>query len=302
MRNIVIVLHPHRADARAAALEVCALLSAQDVTPVMSLADYTALVSYEGSIDTPIEVISPDEFATASPELIMVLGGDGTILRAARSYHAMEVPIMGINLGHVGFLAESERKDLQLATESAIARQYSVEQRMALDVSVTHDGHLIHTDWALNEATVEKGRSSSMIDLVLGVDYRPVSSFGCDGVILATPTGSTAYAFSAGGPIVWPDVEALLMVPISAHALFAKPLVVSPASRLGVEFLPTTTRTEAHLWCDGQYRFQIPAGARVEAVRAGKRVHLARINRDLFTDRLVAKFHLPVAGWRGPQP
>lgn len=301
MRNIVVVLHPHRENARMAALEVCALLQAENVTPVMSKTDHAELVSYEGIPQTPIEVLDAGEFATAQPELIMVLGGDGTILRAARNHHETEVPIMGINLGHVGFLAESERKDLRAATQAAISRQYYVEQRMALDISVTLDGHLIHRDWALNEATIEKGRDSSMIEVVLGVDYRPVSSFGCDGVILATPTGSTAYAFSAGGPVVWPEVEALLMVPISAHALFTKPLVVAPSSRLGVEFNPTQASAQAGLWCDGQYRFRVPAGARVEAVRARQSVALARLNRGLFTDRLVAKFQLPVAGWRGPQ-
>lgn len=301
MRNIVVVLHPHRAHARQAALNVCSLLHAENVTPVMSHDDYAGLVSYEGEPSPPIKVLSANELETADPELIMVLGGDGTILRAAGMYHETAVPIMGINLGHVGFLAESERKELEQATQAAIMRQYFVEQRMALDISVTQDGHLLHRDWALNEATIEKGRYSSMIEVVVGVDYRPVSSFGCDGVIFATPTGSTAYAFSAGGPVVWPEVEALLMIPISAHALFTKPLVVSPRSRLGVEFIPTQSHTDAQLWCDGQLRFKVPAGARVEAVRAQKSVSLARLNRDLFTDRLVAKFQLPVSGWRGPQ-
>lgn len=301
MRNIVVALHPHRAHARKAALDVCTLLHAQDVTPVMSHEDYTALVSYEGVPVTPIEVLAPGELEAADPELIMVLGGDGTILRAAGMYHETSVPIMGINLGHVGFLAESERQELERATQAAILRQYFVEQRMALDISVTRDGHLLHRDWALNEVTVEKGRSSSMIEVIVGVDFRPVSSFGCDGVIFATPTGSTAYAFSAGGPVVWPEVEALLMVPISAHALFTKPLVVSPRSRLGVEFLPSLNQTDAQLWCDGRLKFKVPPGARVEAVRSQKSVSIARLNRDLFTDRLVAKFHLPVSGWRGPQ-
>ena len=300
-RNIVVVLHPHRAHARAAALAVCRLLITSGVRPIMLEKDYSTRFSYEQSAPEEISVYPADRISECSPELVMVLGGDGTILRAARQFHSSGVPIMGINLGHVGFLAESERKDLDYATTAAINREYSVDQRMAIDIYVTADDHLLHADWALNEATIEKGRNSSMIELAVGVDFRPVSTFGCDGLILATPTGSTAYAFSAGGPVVWPEVEALLMVPISAHALFTRPLVVSPKSRLGVEFLPTDTGVSAQLWCDGQFRYELPPGARVEAVRSSQSVALARLKRDVFTDRLVAKFQLPVTGWRGPK-
>ena len=165
----------------------------------------------------------------------MVLGGDGTILRAAERFHSFDVPVMGINLGHVGFLAESESADMEETVRRAVARDYDIEQRMSLDITVRVDGEIVHRAWALNEATVEKGPGTQMIELSIGIDDRPVSTFGCDGAILATPTGSTAYAFSAGGPIVWPDVEALLMVPISAHALFAKPLVTGPSSVIAVE-------------------------------------------------------------------
>ena len=139
-----------------------------------------------------------------------------------------------------------------------------------------------------------------MVDVVLGVDARPVSSFGCDGVILATPTGSTAYSFSAGGPIVWPEVEALILVPISAHALFAEPLVVNPNSRLGVEISPGNPDFSAVLWCDGRRALELPSGALVEATRSKSPIRLARLHTGPFTDRLVAKFRLPVSGWRGP--
>ena len=117
-----------------------------------------------------------------------------------------------------------------------------------------------------------------MLEVVTEVDGRPLTSFGCDGVVLATPTGSTAYAFSAGGPVVWPEVEALLIVPISAHALFAKPLVVSPRSRLAVEIL---NRTDAQgvLWCDGRRSVDLPPGARVEVTRSATPVRLARTHQ-----------------------
>jgi NAD+ kinase len=233
-------------------------------------------------------------------ELLMVLGGDGTLLRGAEFARASGVPMLGVNLGRVGFLAEAEREDLDQVVGRVVARDYEVEERMTLDVLVRSDGdsgHVAHTDWALNEATVEKAARERMLEVVTEVDGRPVSAFGCDGVVCATPTGSTAYAFSAGGPVVWPEVEALLMVPISAHALFAKPLVTAPDSVLAVE----VRRHTGHgvLWCDGRRSIELPPGSRVEVRRGAVPVRLARLHHAPFTDRLVAKFALPVAGWRG---
>ncbi|GAA2005165.1 NAD kinase [Brevibacterium samyangense] len=301
MRSIAVVLHPHREDARTAALAACTTLEKDGIRPVMLASEYTVLVEHAGPPDPRIHVIADERIGRLTDlELVMVLGGDGTILRAAQKFHRTGVPIMGVNLGHVGFLAESEKEDLEDAVHRAVARDYRVEERLALDITVFHRGREIHRAWALNDATIEKGVNSRMIELVCGVDQRPVSTFGCDGVILATPTGSTAYAFSAGGPIVWPEVEALLMVPISAHALFSEPLVVAPSSRLGVEFLDTPTGTDAVLWCDGRREIDLPPGSRIEATRARTPMNFARLAEGPFTDRLVAKFQLPVSGWRGP--
>jgi NAD+ kinase len=231
----------------------------------------------------------------------MVLGGDGTILRAAELVREEDVPLLGVNLGHVGFLAESERADLAQTVEWIASREYTVEERMTIDVQVWVRGHKIWHTWALNEAAIEKGNRERMLEVVTEVDERPLTSFGCDGVVLATPTGSTAYAFSAGGPVVWPEVEALLIVPISAHALFAKPLVVSPRSRLAVEVL---NRTDAQgvLWCDGRRSVDLPPGARVEVTKSATPVRLARTHQTPFSARLVRKFELPIHGWRGPVP
>ncbi|MFJ2201237.1 NAD kinase [Streptomyces violaceusniger] len=230
-------------------------------------------------------------------ELLIVLGGDGTLLRGAEFARVSGVPMLGVNLGRVGFLAEAERDDLDKVVDRVVTRQYEVEERMTIDVLVRNDGHIVHTDWALNEASVEKAARERLLEVVTEVDNRPVSRFGGDGVVCATPTGSTAYAFSAGGPVVWPEVEALLMVPISAHALFAKPLVTSPKSVLAVEVQPQTPH--GVLWCDGRRTVELPAGARVEVRRGAVPVRLARLHHASFTDRLVAKFALPVAGWRG---
>lgn len=230
-------------------------------------------------------------------ELLIVLGGDGTLLRGAEFSRISGVPMLGVNLGRVGFLAEAERDDLDKVVDRVVTRSYEVEERMTIDVLVRTDGQIVHTDWALNEASVEKAARERLLEVVTEVDGRPVSRFGGDGVVCATPTGSTAYAFSAGGPVVWPEVEALLMVPISAHALFAKPLVTSPRSVLAVEVQPQTPH--GVLWCDGRRTVELPAGARVEVRRGAVPVRLARLHHASFTDRLVAKFALPVAGWRG---
>ncbi|MGW5423361.1 NAD kinase [Streptomyces sp. NPDC003943] len=230
-------------------------------------------------------------------ELLVVLGGDGTLLRGAEFSRASGVPMLGVNLGRVGFLAEAERDDLDKVVDRVVTRAYEVEERMTLDVAVYENGDVLHRDWALNEAAVQKVSPERMLEVVLAIDGRPVTGFGCDGVICATPTGSTAYAFSAGGPVIWPEVEALLMVPIGAHALFAKPLVTTPDSVLAVEVEPHTPH--GVLWCDGRRTVELPAGARVEIRRGAIPVRLARLHHASFTDRLVAKFALPVSGWRG---
>ena len=184
---------------------------------------------------------------------------------------------------------------------------------MTVDVTVRQNGTVIARTWALNEATVEKVARERMLEVVTEIDGRPLSRWGCDGVVCATPTGSTAYAFSAGGPVVWPEVEALLMVPISAHALFARPLVISPRSVLAVEVLggpASASRSPACSGATGGAGSDLPAGARIEVRRGAAPVLLARLRGGddaaaggaLFTDRLVAKFGLPVAGWRAAPP
>ncbi|MER6829739.1 NAD kinase [Streptosporangium sp. NPDC000563] len=246
------------------------------------------------------DVVPAGPAAVDAVEMMIVLGGDGSLLRAAELARPAGVPLLGVNLGHVGFLAEAEVEDLAEAVDSVVDGRYDVEERMTIEVTARLNGKLLADSWALNEVTVEK--SERMLEVVAEIDGRPLSRWGCDGVICATPTGSTAYAFSAGGPVVWPEVEALLLVPISAHALFARPLVVSPRSKLALEVQPETAG--AVLWCDGRRRFDLPAGARVELRRAELPVRLARLHglEDTgapFTDRLVAKFDLPVQGWRG---
>ena len=258
------------------------------------------------------DVVPAEPAAAADAEMVIVLGGDGTLLRAAEIARPAGAPLLGVNLGHVGFLAEAEQDDLAGAVDQVVAHAYTVEERMTIEVTVRHNGNATST-WALNEASVEKVARERMIEVVVEIDGRPLSRWACDGVVCATPTGSTAYAYSAGGPIVWPEVEALLMVPISAHALFAGPMVVSPRSMLAVEFLGSSAGPnqplKGVLWCDGRRSIDLAPGARVEVRRGDKPVLLARLRGGAdghglaapftFTDRLVAKFGLPVTGWRG---
>jgi NAD+ kinase len=246
----------------------------------------------------PVEIAYDAEKAAQDVELIIVLGGDGSILRGAELARPHGTPVLGVNLGHVGFLAEAEVDDLERIVQVVVDRSYTVEERMTLAVDVWVDDDLVFDTWALNEASVEKAAREKMLEVLVGVDGRPLSRWGCDGVVVATPTGSTAYAFSAGGPIVWPEVEAILLVPLSAHALFQRPIVVAPTSRLSIELIPSWNGRGV-LWCDGRRMVEVPPGAEIQVRRGTTPVRLARAHQAPFTDRLVAKFDLPVLGWRG---
>jgi NAD+ kinase len=339
-RVMLLVVHTGRPAARRAARVMIAKLAAAGIG-VRVLEPEAAELGCETAA-----VVPASASAAEGTEMVLVVGGDGTLLRAAELARPARVPLLGVNLGHIGFLAEAEPEDLAEAVANIAAHRYSVEERMTIEVAVRVNGGQIAATWALNEATVEKAARERMLDLVIEVDGRPLSRWGCDGVVFATPTGSTAYAFSAGGPVVWPEVEALLMVPISAHALFAGPMVVSPRSVLAAEvigaagglpvtglaapgsagaieqFVPVQSGTAgAVLWCDGRRMVELPPRSRVEVRRGSLPVLLARLPAVAgaagatgrrapaegpevrigapFTDRLVAKFGLPIAGWRG---
>ncbi|GAA3900493.1 NAD kinase [Microbacterium invictum] len=295
-RNILVVAHAHREDTVDAARRVITALHAAGACPVVPSDDPALLEAVAG---LGAALLGAD-VAIADIEAAIVLGGDGTILRAAELVREGTAPVLGINMGHVGFLAEIERDDMDAAVHRVIARDYEVEERLALQVRVKDAADaIVYETWALNEATVEKASRERMLELVIEVDGRPLSTFGADGVVVSTPTGSTAYNFSAGGPVIWPTVQAISVVPLSAHALFAKPLVVGPEHAVAIELLERNM-TAGILWCDGRRSHDLPPGARVVVRRSERPVRLARLHPAAFTDRLVGKFHLPVEGWRGP--
>jgi NAD+ kinase len=297
VRRVLMLTHTGRPEAREVATAFCKALAGHGLIVRLPEAEAEDL-GVEASTDDGVELAPVDGDPTVGCELVLVIGGDGTILRAAEITHATGTPVLGVNLGHVGFLAEAESDDVDSTIEAIVNRRYVAEDRLTLDVRVYTDGEEVFRTFAVNEASVEKAARERMLEVIIEVDDRPLSRFGCDGVVCATPTGSTAYNFSAGGPVVWPGVEALLMVPISAHALFARPLVVAPTSELAVEVIRRTDGAGV-LWCDGRRAFDLPPGARIEVTRGDHPVRLVRLHEAPFTDRLVRKFDLPVHGWRG---
>lgn len=293
-RRVAVLTHSRREVAHEVARQVVGSLRDRGLLVRLVKDEEPALDVGDGD---GIEVVAAGDLV-AGCDLVITLGGDGTILRAAELTRASGIPILGVNLGHVGFLAELESDGVESMIDAVESGRYTIEERLTIDVQILRGKTVIGSTWALNEASVEKEARERMLEVVIEVDGRPLSRFGCDGVVCATPTGSTAYNFSAGGPVVWPTVEALLMVPISAHALFARPLVVAPSSVLAVEVV-ADTQSAGILWCDGRRRVELPPGARVEVRRGATSVRLVRLHRAPFTDRLVAKFDLPVDGWRG---
>ncbi|WAL69663.1 NAD kinase [Amycolatopsis cynarae] len=292
-------MHPDRETTREAAQKVAARFAAAGIGLRVTDEEVRELVE-QGADGARCALVAPHDHPAAGAELVLVLGGDGTLLRAAEIARPAGVPVLGVNLGRVGFLTEADSDALEETVHRVVDRDYTVEERMTIDVSVSVDGELVAETWALNEASVEKSSRERILDALIEVDGRPVSAFGCDGVLCATPTGSTAYAFSAGGPIIWPDVEALLVVPSNAHAMFSRPLVVSRSSVITVGVDPHGS--PAVLTCDGLRHFDLPGGAAVRVVSGRVPVRLARLSPGPFTDRLVHKFALPVKSWRERHP
>lgn len=300
-RNVLLVLHTGREDAAETARRVEKVLSDNSIGLRVLAAesvDHNADPDDMRSLGVDIQIVDGNERAAEGCELVLALGGDGTFLRAAELARNVEIPVLGVNLGHIGFLAEAELDAIDSVLDHVVNRRYRVETRMTLDVAVRAEGRILQRGWALNEASLEKGTRLGVLNVVLEVDGRPVSSFGCDGVLVSSPTGSTAYAFSAGGPILWPDLEAMLLVPNNAHALFARPMVTSPDAVIAIE-IDASSGSDAKVYCDGRRDMVVPAGGRLEVTRCGTSLKWVRLDSAPFTDRLVRKFRLPVKGWRG---
>jgi len=281
-RRAILVVNATRPEAVQAATSLASLLSE---------GAFEIFTASAVSI-SQVKNVNVDQLPDA--EIVIVLGGDGTILRGAEISRLRKIPLLGVNLGHVGFMAEVEKLSLETVAASVIAKSYATDPRMVLAYSVERDGKEVSSGWSLNEVTIER-TESTMVELLVQVDRRPLSRWGCDGLIAATPTGSTAYAFSAGGPVLWPNLDAVVLLPISAHALFSRPMVISHKSGIVVE----VESVAAKLSADALREFPLMQGDRVTITGDESVVLLAHVQPTLFTDRLVAKFKLPVEGWRG---
>jgi NAD+ kinase len=289
VRSALLVAHTSRAQIMALAMRASAQLRAAGLEVRMLEAEAKTCG------DTAVTIVEQARAADGA-ELVLALGGDGTFLRAAELARPAGVPMLGVNLGHVGFLAEAEPDALDSAVQSIAERNYAVDERRTVDAEVIVDGASMATAWALNEVSLERTNRERMLEISVAVDDQPLLRFGCDGVLCATPTGSTAYAFSAGGPIIWPNVDALLVVPNAAHALFARPIVVAPSSTVDIDLV--SRGHDAILSCDGRRSLAIPPGARVRVRGGALPVRIARLEQWSFTERLVTKFQLPVRSLR----
>jgi NAD+ kinase len=278
INSVLLVIHPTRNEALNTGKELAKLLREKNL-------DVYATIKLDGA----------KEFDESSKvDLAVVLGGDGTMLRASEIFRGKKLPILGINLGHVGFLAEIERPSLSDIASAITNGSFEIEERMSLSYQLLRGGKVLQSGWALNEVTIERN-GHQMIDLFVQIDHRPLSRWWCDAVICATPTGSTAYAYSAGGPVVWPEVDALVLLPLAAHALFTRPMVISPRSEIVIDI----ESESADLNADGIRRTKLQKNDRVVLTSDKEDVLLAHIKPAAFADRLVAKFKLPVEGWRG---
>jgi len=280
MKSVLLVVHP----TRPAAAKFGNLLAEKFIAE-----KYEVFSNFPNLINSAQPIANVDGLTAA-----IVLGGDGTILRAAELVRGHDVPIIGVNLGNVGFLAEIAQPSVAEIVSAVQNGKLHREPRLVIKYEIVREGKVFAQGWALNEVAVERS-STQMLELFVQIDGRPLSKWGCDGVICATPTGSTAYAFSAGGPVVWPEVSALVLLPLAAHALFSRPMVVSPDCEIVID----VSSQNAQISSDGLRQTDLVAGDRIVLTRDESKIQLAYIADGKFTDRLVAKFKLPIEGWRG---
>lgn len=278
-----IVVHPERQDARTAAMAAAATVRAAGLRVVGCKQD-------DWSEAEDLEVVPPDDFAGAV-DVVLVFGGDGTFLRAAYLARDAGVPLLGVNLGRLGFLSECELPDVPDALHRLMAGDYEVEERMTLTAAVIdRDGGVTAESWALNDASVERRDPQRLIVLDVAIGETELTSIPADALICASPTGSTAYAFSAGGPIVSPLVEALLLTPVAPHTLFNRTIVVDPDEVISIR--PSVNQNPCVVSVDGRESLAVPPGGAVRVTRGRAPVRLVRLRPFDFYDRIREKFGL----------
>ena len=240
------------------------------------------------AIGTGSPAMEADVFC--SSEFLICLGGDGTFLQTARRTIGCEKPVLGINLGSLGFLAEVEIDQIEMAVDRLAAGEVRVSPRLVLLARVIRNGEVVHTEHAINDAVVTRMTVSRIVELHVFVDGHFVDTFPSDGLIVATPTGSTAYTLSAGGPIVQPEVPLMIITPICPHILYSRSFITPTTSRLTVR-VGDGRSANAMLSCDGQEGFALELNDVVEIVEAPERILFASVVQVSFYEVLRAKIH-----------
>lgn len=250
------------------------------------------LVEFLQSRDVGCHVIlSPHTTNMANLDLVIVLGGDGTLLNAARLASRFQVPVFGVNVGHLGFLTEVETDGLFPAMEKILKGNYSLEKRMLISASVYREEQEIFSHVALNDFVITRGTFARIIDFSIFVDKQHVTDYVADGVIISTPTGSTAYSLSAGGPIIEPLLESICITPICAHSLAARSVVAR--SEVEVTVRLNNARDEVMLTIDGQDGFPIRAGDQVTIKKAEKPALFIKLGERGFFQVLHSRMKMP---------
>ena len=276
--KIILSSNPYRDKGMRAARSAERILRAAGAQTRMCL-PFT--FEHAGNVELPKDI----QFSEMSRELpgtdmLVCFGGDGTILHAAKDATAHQIPILGVNMGSVGFMAELEHGELSLLSK-VTAGKYTVESRMMLNVCVKRDGRVVYEDLALNDAVMTKGAVARIVDLSVYGDGVLISDFGGDGVIVSTPTGSTAYSMAAGGPIVEPSAESIIITPICAHALQAKSFVLGRDRTVEVR-TEKNNRKSVYLSVDGGKAFKLAGGDRVVIRRSESMTRLVRLTDKSF--------------------
>lgn len=272
MKKIGIITNPNKEGAVEATRKLIRWLGKRKVKIYLDLETSTSLGRSDGY---------PREKIPSQVEIILVLGGDGTLLSLVRLMGNRKVPILGVNLGGLGFLTEITLKELYQVLEGALKGELASDWRMLLNVRVHRKGKLIATYSVLNDAVINKGAVARIIDLETSIDGHYLTTFRADGLILSTPTGSTAYSLSAGGPIVYPSLHSLIITPICAHTLTNRPLVLPEGMNVRVKL--KSKGGDVLLTLDGQVGFALEDEDVVEIEKARNRICLIRTpTRDYF--------------------
>ena len=276
MKRVAFVVHDGRPEAIAVATSLSRSLQEKQVATRRLRTE-----SIEAS-----EVADPEDFAEGV-DLIVSVGGDGTFLRSAQIANERDCPVMGVMVGRLGFLTEIEPEDALEAIEEVLAGRARIEERMAL---VAESDDWPEVQWALNEVIIEKGSRHRLVKLAVMVDDTKVCTFSADGVIVSTSTGSTAYSFSARGPIVSPQIECLVVTPIAAHMVFDRSLVVAPSEGVSLEVVG---EEPGLLSADGHESHELPVGSVVRILPSPKPTLMVRSDGKSFFAIVREKFGLP---------